>query len=54
MLTLHQYLVPAFVKFVLVCVMFVPGLMLVLATANCFHGPLVLLYHVAVRLSPLS
>jgi len=54
MFTLHQYFVLACVKFVLVCVMFSPGVMLVLVGANCFHGPLVLLYQLAVRLSPVS
>jgi len=51
--TLHQYLVPACVKLVLVCVMLSPGVML-LFVAKSSQLPVLLLLHVAVSVSPPS
>ena len=50
-LTLHWYVVPEFVKLVLVCVMLVLLSKLVWLVANWFHVPVLFQYHVAFILS---
>jgi len=49
---LQKYLVPACVKLVLVCVMFIPGLVVLVAKSS--HVPVLLLRHVATSVSPPS